>query len=71
MSGKGSHARHNRNDEAYRNNHEEIFGKKDDNDKFKRYKPNLTKKDPETGLTIYDDDTTGGKPEAETEAWES
>jgi len=65
---KGSHARHNRNDEAYRNNHEEIFGKKDDNDKFKKYKPKLTKKDPETGLTIYDDDTTGGKPETDSEA---
>lgn len=54
MSGKGSHLRHNRNDEAYRNNHEEIFGKKDDKDKFKPYKPKLTKKDPETGLTDYE-----------------
>jgi hypothetical protein len=62
--GKGSTPRRNRDDNAYRENHEAIFGSRDDKDKYKPYKPKLTKKG-DDGLTIYDDEKGTGATEGE------
>jgi len=52
---KGSTPRRNRDDNAYRENHEAIFGSRDDKDRYKPYKPKLTKKG-DDGLMIPDEE---------------
>jgi hypothetical protein len=51
---KGSGPRKQRNDKSFRDNYDKVF-KKEDNDRYKPYKPKLTKKG-DDGLTLYTDD---------------